>query len=112
MAYKKVEALVDTTYDGKKLVEVTLSGIDLTAGVKEVTLDKIGSITGYVGGVTTNSNVADTTFAYDIADSTVNRNNGIKITVKKMQISAVNTWGNAATGDIASTVISLLVWGI
>jgi len=112
MAYKKTELIVDTTFDGKKAVEVVLTGIDLAAGVKEVTLDKIGNISAFVGGVTVDSAAADTVFAYKIEKSTVNRNNGLKITAQKMQVSAVNTWGNAVTADIAATVVRVLVYGI
>lgn len=112
MAYKKVETIVDTTFDGKKMVEVVLTGIDLAAGVKEVTLDKIGKISGFVGGVAVNTDTADYVMTTDVARSAVNLNNGLTVTAKKMQASAVNTWGPAVTADLASTVVRVLVWGI
>jgi len=112
MAYKKVETIVDTTFDGKKIVEVVLTGVDLAAGVKEVTLDKIGKISGFVGGKVKGTNTADYVLAADAEPSTTHPNNGLKITVSKMQVSATNTWGAAATADIASSVFRFLVWGI
>jgi hypothetical protein len=112
MAYKKVETIIDTTFDGKKIVEVVLTGVDLAAGVKEVTLDKIGKIAGFTGGIATNQNTNDYVIAADVSKSTTNLNNGLKINVQKMQLSAVQTWGAAITADIATTVFRFLAWGI
>ena len=112
MAYHKEETIIDNTQFGQKVVEVVLSEMDLTLGVKEVTLDKIGKISSFVGGVTKNDLTDDFVLAYDIEKSTVHPNNGLKITVGKMQASAVNTWGQAVTADVAGSVLRLLVTGI
>jgi hypothetical protein len=112
MVYKKVETIIDTTFDGKKIVEVVLTGVDLTAGVKEITLDKIGKISGFVGGAIADTETDDYVKSIDTAVSAVHPNNGLSINAKKMQVSATNTWGAALTADIAGTVFRYLVWGI
>lgn len=112
MAYTKEETIIGNTNFGQKIVEVVLKEIDLTAGVKEVTLDKVGKIATFIGGVSKNENTNDYVKAFDIERSTTNPNNGLKITVNKMQISAVQTWGAAVTADIDTAVVRLLVVGI
>jgi hypothetical protein len=112
MVYKKVETIIENTYDGKKIVEVVLTGVDLTAGAKEVTLDKIGKITGFVGGAAVNTETGDYVQSIDTTLSATHLNNGLTINVQKMQVSATHTWGAADTADIAGTTFRYLVWGI
>lgn len=112
MATVQTEAVINTNRDGRKEVLVTLSTIGLTSGVAEIAIGGLGEILDFIKDVQVSPLVSDYVFAFNVAKSTTNPKNGLTITVQKMQISATNTWGNAATADIATAVLAIRARGL
>ncbi len=84
----------------------TTTSPTLVAGAFSVTfgdLEKVAEAAVSFDG----PNVADYVFEATRAIAT----NVVTITVKKMQVSAVNTWGNAVTGDVAGKTFTVVADG-
>ena len=86
------------------VTEVVLSA-DKGAGTVNVPCDQIQ-------GIIAQSTQMEATANYVLNHDYTFSGNVITITVKKQQISDNNTWGAAATADIAASVYDILVFGI
>ena len=65
-----------------------------------------------IQGIIAQSTKMDTTADYVLNHDYTFSGNVITITVNKQQLSTGNTWGKAATADIADSVYDILVFGI
>lgn len=113
MATVQTERVIAIHRDGQKEVVVNLSTLALSSGVAEIaigTLDEVREIYPF----TLAAPLVDAyVFTINVAKSSTNKKNGITITVKKMDTSAVTpTWGNAVTADIATAVLAIRAIGI
>ena len=50
-------------------------------------------------------------YVFEATRSIAAATNVVTITVKKMQVSAVNTWGNALTADVAAKTFTVIADG-
>jgi hypothetical protein len=113
VALVQTEKIIDRLADGKKRIRVTLSTLALTAGVAEITLSNIKEVTDFLPYVVTPAGIDDYVFEYAIAKSATNVKNGITITAKMMQASAVSpTWGDADDTAVAAVKIVIDAIGI
>lgn len=92
---------------GKHLYHLKVTGLVLTAGVGTVNMpcDQIQAI------IPTSSSVENTD-DHVLSNSFTVAGNVLTITVKKMQASTANTWGNAVTDDVSDSVYDVLVLGL
>ncbi|MCL7412616.1 MAG: hypothetical protein M8353_03240 [ANME-2 cluster archaeon] len=83
------------------------TGPTLTAGAFNVTFGQFEKVSEAVV-VMDGPQVAD--YAFEVLTSIAT--NVVTVTVKKMQISAVNTWGNAVTADVAAKKFTVVAKGL
>ena len=113
MAQAQTEKVINRLSDGRKEIQCILTGVVLNAGVAAIVLNNLKEVTDFELSITTPAQKADTVFEYKIIkEVTSNFRNGLTLTAKMMACSAVNTWGNAATADIAATVFCIRAIGI
>jgi len=95
------------TSAGRHLYHLKVTGLVLTSAAGTVSLptDQIQAI------IPTSSSVANTS-DYVLSHNFTVSGNVLTITVKKMQASATNTWGDALTADVADSVYDVLVVGL
>ena len=116
MAQAQTEVLLNRLADGKKEVQCDVTGLVLTSGAATIKLDKVKEVLFAVLEVITPAQVADEVFEYKVevlsnsGSSCVK--NGVKITAKMMQLSATNTWGNAATSNVAAATFRIRAIGL
>lgn len=92
---------------GQHMYLVHVTGVVLTEGAGTVNVP-CDQIQGIIAQSTKTAATADSVLNHDYTFS----GNVITITVKKQKISETNTWGAAATADIAASVYDFLVFGI
>ena len=95
------------TSTGRHLYHLKVTGLDLTSGACEISLptDQIQAI------IPTSSSVENTDDYVRSHNFTVS-GNVLTITVKEMQASATNTWGDAVTDDVSASVYDVLIVGL
>jgi hypothetical protein len=102
------------TSNGYRMAYCTVAGGTLTTGVQTEYLPFEGVVdffpappNGFVTEERTSDYVKE--YAYAVTAATANT---FTITAKKMQVSATNTWGAAATADISDNSFGFLVFGV
>lgn len=107
MAQVSVVSDLGFTSMGQHMYLVHTTGVVLTSGSGTVSVP-CDQIQGIIAQSTKMEATADYVLNHDYTFS----GNTITIAVKKMQLSATNTWGEAATADISDSVYDFLVFGI
>jgi len=107
MAQVSVNSDLGFTSMGQHLYLVHVTGVVLTsgAGTINVPCDQIQHVIAQ-------STKQEATNDYVLNHDYTFAGNTITVTVKKQQLSATNTWGEALTADISDSVYDFLVIGI
>ena len=95
------------TSTGRDLYHLKVTGLDLTSGVGTVSLP-----TDQIQAIIPTSSSVENTDDYVLSHNFTVSGNVLTITVKKMQVSAPNTWGEAATADVLGSVYDVLIVGL
>ncbi len=105
----QVNAVTDLgfTSAGRHLYHLKTTGLALTSGAGTISLPT-DQIQATIPTASSMENTSDFVLSHNFTVS----GNVLTITVKKMQISATNTWGNADTADVSDSVYDVLVVGL
>ena len=108
----QVEKVLATLPGGKKFVAVDLTALTLVEGKATVTVGSVNQIDTIIGTVPTPELTNDYVLAYGFSTEAEGlAPNQVQVEVKKMQLSATNTWGAALTADVSDSVIRIAVVG-
>jgi len=114
MAQAQTEKVLNRLADGKKEVQCDVTGLVLSSGVATIRLNTLKEVGDATLEIITPAQVADKVLEYKVETVTGSAavKNGVKITAKIMQLSATNTWGNAATADVAAAAFRIRAIGL
>lgn len=112
MAQEQTITDLGFTSMGQHMYLVHVTGVVLATAGDAAGTGTVNVPCDQIQGIIAQSTVTELKSDYVLNNSFAASGNTITITVKKMQISATNTWGAAETTDIAGSVYDFLVFGI